>query len=39
MIAIPNDAWQTVNWSNDIEIMEGIRFNIQDYLTERGIKL
>ena len=39
MIATPNNAWETVNWANDIEIIDGIYFNIHAYLTERGIKL
>ena len=38
MVATANAPWQTIDWSHDVEIMDGIVFNIQKYLTERGVK-
>jgi hypothetical protein len=38
MVATPNNPWYTIDWSNDIEIMDGISFNIEKYLIERGVK-
>jgi hypothetical protein len=32
-----NDTWLMIDWSSDIELMEGITFNIQAYLQGRGI--
>jgi hypothetical protein len=37
MVATPGNPWQTMDWSNDVEILDGISFNIQHFLTERGI--
>ncbi len=31
------DTWFIVDWSSDIELMEGITFNIQGFLNKRGI--
>lgn len=31
------DTWFMVDWSSDIELMEGIKFNIQQFLDKRGI--
>ena len=39
IIATPDSAWLTMSWANDIEIMEGIFFNIQKYLDERDINV
>jgi hypothetical protein len=39
MIATPNNAWMTMSWANDIEIIDSIHFNIQNYLNERGINI
>jgi hypothetical protein len=38
MVATPDSSWQTIDWKHDIEIIDGIQFNIQRYLEERGIK-
>jgi hypothetical protein len=38
MVATPNSPWFTIDWSSDIEIMDGIYFNIEKYLIERGVK-
>ena len=37
IIATSNNDWITANWNRDIEILDGIIFNIQGYLDERGI--
>ena len=39
IIATPDSAWLTMSWANDIEITEGIFFNIQNYLDERDINV
>jgi hypothetical protein len=31
------DTWLIIDWSSDVELMEGITFNIQAYLQGRGI--
>jgi hypothetical protein len=31
------DTWLMVDWASDIELMEGITFNIQQFLNKRGI--
>jgi hypothetical protein len=38
MVAAPNVPWQTIDWAQDVEIMDEIVFNIEKYLTERGVK-
>lgn len=35
-IAIPNEDWQIKDWNKDIEIMEGIVFNVSKYLAKKG---
>jgi hypothetical protein len=37
MIATPNAPWVMVEWHQDVEILEGIFFNIQAFLDKRGI--
>jgi hypothetical protein len=37
MIATPHAAWQKVYWTENIDILEGISFNIQAFLDKRGI--
>ena len=39
LVATPNNDWLTMDWDKDIEILEGIVFNIQMYLTQRGIDI
>ncbi len=39
IVAMPKSAWLTMDWHNDIEIMDGIVFNIHNYLEERGIDI
>jgi hypothetical protein len=37
MIATSDAPWIMVEWHHDIEILEGITFNIQAFLDKRGI--
>jgi Uma2 family endonuclease len=37
IVATPNKHWEIIDWNEDIELMEGIRFNIGKYLLEEGI--
>jgi hypothetical protein len=37
IVATPNSAWLIVDWTEDIEILDGISFNIQAFLDKRGI--
>lgn len=38
IVATPNNTtWLMVDWPENIEILDGITFNIQNFLTERGI--
>ena len=39
IVAKPNTSSLTIDWKNDIEILDGIVFNIHNYLEERGIQL
>jgi hypothetical protein len=32
-----NNTWFMVDWSSDIELLEGIYFNIQGFLDKRGV--
>jgi hypothetical protein len=37
MVATPENDWILSNWNQDIDILNGITFNIENYLEERGI--
>jgi Uma2 family endonuclease len=37
-IATQNDAWLTVNWDKDMELLNGLIFNISQYLQDEGIE-
>ena len=37
IVATPDTSWQTLDWSVEIELFDGLTFNIQAYLIERGI--
>ena len=39
IVATPNVAWLTLDWNNTVEIIEGITFNIYNYLVERGVQI
>ena len=36
MIATPTDDWRIVDWHKDIEVLDGISFNIGQYLKSEG---
>ena len=35
-VATPNDDWHIRDWHKDVEIMDGISFNVGQYLTKKG---
>ncbi len=37
IVATPDKSWQTLDWSAEIDLFDGLTFNIQAYLIERGI--
>ena len=37
MLAVPNEDWRIIDWDKDIEIEDGVFFNVGKYLEERGI--
>ena len=39
VIAQPNQDWLLIDWNKDIEIINGITFNIGSYLAKNGIEL
>ena len=39
IIATPDHKWEVINWDNEIEIIDGITFNVAAYLKEKGIKV
>jgi Uma2 family endonuclease len=39
VIASPNQDWLLIDWNKDIEIINGITFNIGSYLAKNGIEL
>ncbi len=39
IVALPNADWLLIDWNKDIEIMNGITFNIGDYLKKNEIEL
>ena len=36
LIATDDGNWQTIDWSNDVEILDGISCNVGKYLKEKG---
>ena len=38
IVARPGGSWDVVDWDQDVELAEGIVFNIAKYLEEEGIK-
>jgi Uma2 family endonuclease len=38
VIALPNEDWLMIDWNKDIEILNGITFNIGQYLAKNGIE-
>ena len=39
IVARPGGTWDVVDWDQDVELADGIIFNIAKYLKEEGIKL
>jgi Uma2 family endonuclease len=39
IVALPGADWLLIDWNKDIEIMNGIAFNIGNYLKKNGIEL
>lgn len=39
LVAVPGNPWQMYDWQNDIEIQDGVSFNIGKYLDEKGVIL
>lgn len=39
IVAERNKNWEIISWDNDIEIMQGITFNLTAYLKKEGISL
>lgn len=39
IIALPNEDWLLIDWNKDIEIINGITFNIGSHLLKNGIEL
>ena len=39
IIANPDDNWQVVEWDKDVELMNGVKFNIAKYLKSEGIDI
>lgn len=39
MVANQGQPWQVYDWQNDIELMDGVSFNIGKYLNEKGVAL
>ena len=38
-IALPGQAWQIDDWNQDVELFEGIKVNVADYIAQEGFKL
>ena len=39
IVAEQSKDWLVIDWSKDIEIMDGIKFNVSEYLENSGVKL
>lgn len=39
VITHPNDTWEVKNWDVDVELLEGVTFNVAKYLADNGVKL
>ena len=38
IVAVPGTTWQVLDWDADVELLEGIEFNIAAYLESEGIE-
>ncbi len=39
IVALPDNTWKVMEWDAEIELLEGIKFNIANYLKKEGIIL
>jgi Uma2 family endonuclease len=39
MTATQDDDWRTINWNKTVELIEGLHFNIAEYLQAEGVNL
>jgi hypothetical protein len=39
IVALPNKPWLTYDWNENIEIMDGVEFNVGEYLKKKGVQL
>jgi len=39
IVATPDNKWDVMDWDNEVEILDGISFNVAKYLKEKGISL
>ena len=37
LIAEPNQPWITIDWTEDIELIDGLKVNVADYLKKKGV--
>ena len=37
IVAEPNQHWKIIDWNEDIELLDGINFNIGKYLSDEGV--
>ena len=37
IIATPDNKWDVINWDNEVEILDGVSFNVAKYLQKKGI--
>jgi len=37
LIAEPNQTWLTEDWDKDIELIDGLKVNIANYLKKKGV--
>lgn len=39
MVATPGEDWRTFDWDRDVEVLDGVTFNIPRFLKEKNIEL
>jgi hypothetical protein len=39
IVALPDDPWMLYDWNQNIEIIDGVYFNIGEYLKKRGVQI
>ena len=38
-VATPKANWQVMDWDKEVEVLDGMSFNIGEYLTDEGVTL